>query len=281
MKETIELLATRKLTNGARVLRQYVNKGLNKAIAKAYKMKTSVVVWKGISLLDNETPIMVTMSGFAKDSENSKTGAMVQVAILPIFTKPFDNYKAASPSVCGDCKYNGGNGCYVNWSNLTSHWKSTKGQNPIDMSLSQELVKGLEVRLGSAGDPAAVPVWVWQELLKYAKSFTGYTHQWRTEHEYKDICMASVDSALERQQAIDKGWNTFLVYDDVEPTEGIRCLASSDKTDKDGLPYQCITCMACSGKGNNKHINEKLHGATNTLHAARKARAYAYFQVAK
>jgi len=83
MKDTIEMIASRKLTNGARVLRQYVNKGLNKAIAKAYKLKdSSVVVWKGISLLDNETPIMVTLSGFAKDSDNAKTGAMVQVAIL-------------------------------------------------------------------------------------------------------------------------------------------------------------------------------------------------------
>ena len=275
MKDTIELIAQRKLTNGARLLRQHINKGLNKAIAKAYKMKdTSVVVWKGISLLDNETPIMVTLSGFAKDSDNSKTGAMCQVAILPIHTKPSDNYRQGSPSVCGDCKYNGGNGCYVSWHNLTSHWNSTKGQTPIDMSLSQELVKGLEVRLGSAGDPAAVPVWVWQELLRYAHSFTGYTHQWSTTHgqQYKDICMASVDSTEERQQAIDKGWNTFLVYDDVEPDVGIRCLASSDKTDKDGLPYQCITCMACNGKGK-KHINEKLHGATNTIYAARKARA--------
>lgn len=273
MKDTIELIAQRKLTNGARVLRQYVNKGLNKAISKAYKMKDSVVVWKGISLLDNETPIMVTLSGFAKDSDNAKTGAMVQVAILPIHQKPSDNYRQGSPSVCGDCKYNGG-GCYVNWSNLTSHWNATRSQTPIDMALSQELVKGLEVRVGSAGDPAAVPVWVWQQLIEHAHSFTGYTHQWRTTHgqQYKCLCMASVDSTEERQQAIQLGWNTFLVYDDVEPTEGIRCLASSDKTDKDGLPYQCITCMACNGKGK-KHINEKLHGATNTMHAARKARA--------
>ena len=35
----------------------------------------------------------------------------------------------------------------------------------------------LPVRIGSYGDPAAVPTRVWAELVRYAKNWTGYTHQ--------------------------------------------------------------------------------------------------------
>jgi hypothetical protein len=38
---------------------------------------------------------------------------------------------------------------------------------------------GRLVRLGSYGDPAAVPVWVWQAVMKQADGGTGYTHQWK------------------------------------------------------------------------------------------------------
>lgn len=274
MNEIVDILMQRKLTTGSRILRQSINKGLNRALAKAFKLRdTSVVVWKGTSRLDGQTPIMVTMSGYTRDSENAKTGGMIQVAILPVHVKPIDCYKEGSPAVCGDCKYNGNNGCYVSWANLGSHWNGTRNQTPIDMSLASEICRGLEVRVGSAGDPTAVPLEVWEKLLEHSHGFTSYTHQWRRDdmQEFKKLCMASVDCEEEREAAIKRGWNTFLVYDEEEPQFGVRCLASSGVKDRNGLDYQCISCMACSGKGS-KHIVEKLHGATNTLHAARRVR---------
>lgn len=53
----------------------------------------------------------------------------------------------------------------------------------IDMTVHKGMwwnyIGPLTVRIGSYGDPAAVPTRVWEELVKNARNFTGYTHQWR------------------------------------------------------------------------------------------------------
>ena len=277
MFNTIKAIANSKHTQGSYIVRNLVNKGLNKAIVKALKYKETLVLYKGISLLDDETPIMVVMSGFKKDSNNKKTGSLVQLYILPVHDTPKDTYFAGSKAVCGDCKYNGNNGCYVRWSNLGSLWRAAKNQSAIPMSLSKEFLRGLRVRVGAAGDPAAVPTSVWSELLSTCENFTGYTHQWNKE-QYQDmqgLFMASVDNARENVKARALGWSTFFVTDseDEAKKEGTRCLASAGKTDIHGLPTTCSTCMLCNGKSRNqKTITEVLHGASNTLHKARKAR---------
>ena len=145
------------------------------------------------------------------------------------------------------------------------------------MTLSKEFLRGLRVRVGAAGDPAAVPSSVWSELLSTCENFTGYTHQWDKE-QYQDLqglFLASVDNARENEKARALGWSTFFVTDSEEEAkqEGTRCLASAGKTDTNGLPTTCASCMLCNGKSRKqKTITEVLHGATNTQHAARKAR---------
>tara|TARA_R100001480_G_scaffold150812_4_gene151739 strand:+ start:4096 stop:4935 length:840 start_codon:yes stop_codon:yes gene_type:complete len=277
MFNTIKAIANSKHTTGPFIVRNLVNKGLNKAITKALKYKETLVLYKGISLLDNETPIMVVMSGFTKDSTNGKTGPLVQLYILPVHETPKDIYFSGSSAVCGDCKYNGNNGCYVRWSNLGSVWKSAKSQSAIPMTLSKEFLRGLRVRVGAAGDPAAVPVSVWSKLLSTCENYTGYTHQWNKPEyqDMQDLFMASVDNARENEKARALGWNTFFVTDNEKEAkeEGIRCLASTDKKDMHGLPMTCSTCMLCNGKSRRqKTITEVLHGATNTQHKARIAR---------
>ena len=285
MFNTIKAIANSKHTTGPFIVRNLVNKGLNKAITKALKYKETLVLYKGISLLDNETPIMVVMSGFTKDSSNAKTGPLVQLYILPIHETPKDTYYGTYKngglvpsrfSVCGDCRYNGNNGCYVRWSHLESLWKSSKTQSAIPMSLSKEFLRGLRVRVGAAGDPAAVPASVWSELLSSCENFTGYTHQWN-KPEYQDLqglFMASVDNARENEKAHALGWSSFFVTDsEDEAKQGTRCLASAGKTDSNGLPTTCASCMLCNGKSRKqKTITEVLHGASNTVHKARKAR---------
>ena len=278
MFNTIKAIANSKHTTGPFIVRNLVNKGLNKAITKALKYKETLVLYKGISQLDNETPIMVVMSGFTKDSNNTKTGPLVQLYILPVHETPKDIYFSGSKAVCGDCKYNGNNGCYVRWSNLGSIWKSAKNQAAIPMTLSKEFLRGLRVRVGAAGDPAAVPSSVWSELLSTCENFTGYTHQWN-KPEFKDLqglFLASVDNATENLKAHVVGWSTFFVTDSKEQAkkEGTRCLASAGKTDSHGLPTTCASCMLCNGKSRKqKTITEVLHGASNTVHKARKARS--------
>ena len=276
MFNTIKSIANSKHTSGPFIVRNLVNKGLNKAITKALKYKETLVLYKGISLLDGETPIMVVMSGFTKDSTNGKTGPLVQLYILPVHEKPKDTYFSGSRAVCGDCKYNGNNGCYVRWSNLGSIWRSAKNQAAIPMTLSKEFLRGLRVRVGAAGDPAAVPSSVWSELLSTCENFTGYTHQWNKEEyqDLQDLFMASVDNARENEKAHALGWSTFFVTDsEDEAKQSTRCLASAGKTDSNGLPTTCASCMLCNGKSRKqKTITEVLHGASNTVHKARKAR---------
>jgi hypothetical protein len=277
MFNTIKAIANSKHTQTPFIVRNLVNKGLNKAIVKALKYKETLVLYKGISLLDNETPIMIVMSGFTKDSSNQKTGPLVQLYILPIHDSPKDTYFSGSKSVCGDCKYNGNNGCYVRWSHLTSIWKSAKSQAAIPMTLSKEFLRGLRVRVGAAGDPASVDAQVWSQLLSTCENYTGYTHQWDKPkyQNLQSLFMASVDNARENEKAFSLGWSTFFVTDNEEEAqeEGLRCLASAGKTDAHGLPTTCATCMLCNGKSiKQKTITEVIHGATNTLYAARKAR---------
>jgi|11BtaG_2_1085332.scaffolds.fasta_scaffold00428_3 hypothetical protein len=279
MFNTITAIAKSKHTTTPFIIRNLVNKGLNKAIVKALKYKETLVLYKGISLLDNETPIMVVMSGFTKDSSNQKTGPLVQLYILPIHDSPKDTYFSGSKSVCGDCKYNGNNGCYVRWSHLSATWKSAKSQAAIPMTLSKEFLSGLRVRVGAAGDPAAVHAHVWHELLSTCDNYTGYTHQWDKPkyQNLKDLFLASVDNARENEKAHALGWSTFFVTDNEEEAqeEGVRCLASAGNTDNHGLPTTCATCMLCNGKSiRQKTITEVIHGASNTKHKARKARTH-------
>lgn len=268
-------ISARKMSKGAFIVRNHINKGLNRALAKVLKYKGSLVLYKGISLLDNETPIMVVMTGYSKDSTNEKTGALVQLYILPVHILPRDAYTSGSKSVCGDCRYNGNNGCYVRWSHLKGLWNSAKRQPTIPMNHAREFIKGLRVRVGAAGDPAAVPFSFWNELLSSCESHTGYTHQWNKEQfqNLSRLFVASTDSKEETREANAKGWNVFEVIDNEEPSkDSILCLATDTTKSKDGLPFTCSTCMMCNGKGKGKNIHVQLHGATNTLSKARKAR---------
>ena len=275
-RNVIDAIASKKMIKGAFILRNLVNKGLNKAISKSLKMKDSIVIYKGISLLDNETPIMVVMSGYNKDSKNEKTGPLVQLYILPIDILPKDAYQSGSKSVCGDCKYNGNNGCYVRWSHLKSLWNSARKQNPVSMRIAKELIKGLRVRVGAAGDPAAIPFSFWNSLLSGCENHTGYTHQWDKDEfsSLSSLFVASTDSKDETRRANEKGWSTFEVIDNEEPSaSSILCLATDTTKTKNGLPFDCASCMGCNGKGKQKNWYVKLHGATNTVAKARKARS--------
>ena len=271
----IASIASRKMTSGAFILRNLVNKGLNKAISKTLKLKNSIVLYKGISLLDDETPIMVVMSGYNKDSTNDKTGPLVQLYILPIDILPRDAYTSGSKAVCGDCKYNGNNGCYVRWSHLKGIWSSARSQPYIPRYLAKEFLRGLRVRVGAAGDPAAIPFSFWKDILSTCENFTGYTHQWDNPvyQDLSSLFVASTDSKEETQRAQEKGWNTFEVVDNESPSEdSILCLATDTTKQIHGLPFTCASCMACNGKGKKK-VHVQLHGATSTVYKARLARS--------
>ncbi len=107
----------------------------------------------------------------------------------------------------------------------------------------------LGLRVGSYGDPAAVPVSVWRSLLEAAPWHTGYTHAWRGFAEFRGLLMASVDSGSEAGEAVAGGWEYFRVAPrgDRQRMRGeARCPAAVES----GQRVTCATCpIQCNGKG--------------------------------
>jgi hypothetical protein len=101
------------------------------------------------------------------------------------------------------------------------------------------------VRIGTYGDPAAVPIAVWRAYTARAAHWTGYTHQWRKALELRPLCMASVDNAAERSEAMALGWRTFRVrvHNEALLEQEFVCPASAEA----GKKLTCQQCNRCGG----------------------------------
>lgn len=207
-----------------------------------------VIIYKGPSVIDNED-IVVIATGLRRSSRNKKTGKIIQTWIMRENQNPVEAHNDGNDvSVCGDCKARYFGSCYVNLAHGPYNvWMGYKrGSYNMATPESLEFFRDEFVRFGSYGDPAAVPIQVWQSLLPVISGWTGYTHQWRTcDPAYKQLCMASCDLKSEADRARDKGWKPFLVLganDDV-PDSYFICPASEEG----GKKIDCERCGACRG----------------------------------
>ncbi|QOC54178.1 hypothetical protein [Caulobacter vibrioides] len=229
---------------------------------------SGLILYRGPSLLDG-APIVVVATGLGRSSRNEKTGDMVQTWIIRDDVRPDHAAKSGDDaSVCGDCPHrpvNAGS-CYVKtFQAPLSVWNAVhRGVYPTadDAGAVSDAGAGRMVRLGSYGDPAAVPVWVWEALTARAKGWTGYTHQWRVAPALKALCMASVDDFAEAVTARAQGWRTFRVRtagEALEPREFI-CPASAEA----GQKTDCASCRACMGTDAKAKASPVIvaHGAT-------------------
>ena len=220
------------------------------------------VVWRGASQINGEEIVLI-LSGLTKDSANGKTGHMIQAWILPadkIMKDGKERFELMAESVCGTCSHSSRefNTCYVKWWEAPlASWRYAINNEPIPLNIAVELVRDRGLRCGAAGDPAAVPMWVWRDLTGSAKYWTAYTHLWNDERfqDYKSFCMASVDCIEEEMAAKQLGWLFFRVGDKDTymgrsdkynglgfETSGIQCLATDSRLEK-----TCATCKLCSG----------------------------------
>lgn len=248
-------------------------------------MKASIVIYRGPSMLDG-APIVVLAS---VGSSNIKTGAMVQTWILRADVPPVDASKrSVDSSVCGQCprRHSLGGDCYVQpWQAPRSVWDSwdrqgRPGENWADQSQilalqADALAYGL--RLGSYGDPAAVPYTVWQDLIDALQpsKVVGYTHQWQvfadrsfdpsvTRDHYiwlRDHVMASCDTAAEAADARFLGWRTFTAIPagTTPPEKSIQCPAT--RAENPLNCYQCGVCDGSQGRPNRASVYLAEHGA--------------------
>lgn len=231
------------------------------------------IIYEGASLINGESIVVVATWG----TRNPKTGDMVQTWILPADTPPVDAVKTgADEAVCGDCKHRpvNGNSCYVNVFHApravyARYQRGGYERVALNSAGMRRLTENKTVRIGSYGDPAAVPVKVWRSLLKHAAGHTSYTHQWRRSDRntqaLKAFTMASVDSVAEQMDAQMAGWRTFRVRrEDENVLRGeIMCPASEEA----GKRRTCSTCTACRGVG--EVASRGFRGVAIVAHGAR------------
>lgn len=241
-------------------------------------MSTSAILYRGPSMLDGK-PIVVVATGIAgRNSRNEKTGGLIQTWILRDDLSPVDAVKTGEDaSICGDCPHRGeivdgrnvGRSCYVTvFQAPLSVWKAAQrgvyGEIASDLGAIGE---GRKVRLGSYGDPAAVPFAVWQALLSRALGSTGYTHQWKLFPALAAYCMASCDSEADRIMANALGFRTFRVRREDEPRleKEVICPASKEA----GMKTNCALCLACGGHAAKAKADVVIvaHGASNMTRA--------------
>lgn len=238
-------------------------------------MKNSII-YQGASLIDG-APIVAIAVGLDTASANSKTGALVQTYIIRPDLDPLAAVAAGADfSICGTCPHRGHNGkgrtCYVNLGQgaLSVYGAFTRGRYPMADNLAA-LGRGRIVRLGTYGDPAAVPVEIWRELVRDAVAFTGYTHRWRDCESLRGLCMASVDNEAEAREAAAMGWRYFRVaMPNHAPRTGTEraCPASKEA----GKLTTCAECRACNGTatGRRASIVIQAHGSAPVMANIRK-----------
>jgi hypothetical protein len=239
---------------------------LPKPAAPKAKKPAGYIIYRGASMLDGAPIVVVALT----NSTNVKTGNMVQTYILVDNGRsPVDNARELlDSSICGDCKHRRGLGgaCYVNLGQGARAVAAAivAGNYPADILAAQNAAAGRMVRLGTYGDPAAVPANIWRTLLAKAGGHTGYSHQWQSGKAGADImalCMASADNAAERAAAKAAGYRTFRVRaaNEAMAAGEFICPASEEA----GRRKLCGECGACDGGINSRRADPVIivHGS--------------------
>jgi len=235
----------------------------------------SYVIYDGPSLIDGKPIVAIAQV----KSGNRKTGNMVQTWILRSDMDPITASRTGEDSsICGDCPHKGmpsdkatgwaiGRSCYVNLlfapngvykAYKRGSYPIAKGHNAI-----RAIGLGMGVRLGSYGDPMAVPEYVWRSLTSAAEYVTAYTHGANT---MPDMVMTSADNATQAHEAWGKGERTFRVIsalDKIIKGKEILCPASEEAKEISGKTVTCAACKLCGGNSvKAKSVAIVAHGAS-------------------
>jgi hypothetical protein len=217
------------------------------------------IIYRGPSLL-NGKPIVVVAS---YSERNRKTGGMVQTYILSDEVEPVTASRTgADASICGDCPLRGianpakdkgqadKRACYVTLIHgpATTYRAVQRGVYPLALDAEAQAAIGFgrSVRIGTYGDPAAVPLHVWEALTMRAKGWTAYTHQWLHHFDALTYAMASVESLTAAKYVWARNGRTFRLVRsvaEVDLSREVLCPASAEG----GKRTTCADCMLCSG----------------------------------
>lgn len=239
---------------------------------------TGTVLWEGSSQLTGEP--VACIATFRTD--NAHTGPMVQSWIIASNVDPITAVKTgADEAVCGDCPLRGvakgdrweSRGCHIvplhGPQGVYRRYVAGLYPRATEAILRRHLTQQM-LRMGTYGDPVAVPHAQWEWALGFARGHTGYTHAWRLPiaQQYRYSCMASVECEADAREAVRMGWRYFRIR---RATDRVaRGEAICPKSDEAGATTNCFLCGACDGwrRKGQSNIVIIAHGSRPSLAAA-------------
>lgn len=235
-------------------------KALTGALAPRHhgKPANGVVLYDGPSVITGH-PIVAIATCLIRKSQNAKTAALVQTYILAKENDPVRALQTGrDEDVCGSCPHRPGwrddgsmimPSCYVGVGQAPrTVWRAFRAGKYPSFNPEEHLALFAmrKLRLGTYGDPAAVPLSVWEQVVSVAEKSIGFTHQWRSaDRRLADLCMASVESVEDRRRAASLGYRTFRIRLPGQPLDAGQFVCPA--SDEARWRRTCEACMACSG----------------------------------
>jgi hypothetical protein len=249
-------------------------------------MKTTVqnrIIYRGPSMIDG-SPIVCIVTGLSSGSVNGKTGAMLQTWILSDNGQsPIEASRSGQDvSVCGTCVHRGtaapskttgwanGRTCYVALQKAPTQVYRAYKRGSYTMSTieeTSELGRDRMVRLGSYGDPAALPHAIFRSLISRSTGHTGYSHGRGASVDYENL-MVSADTKKQAQGYHLNNKRTFRVipvkqWQDKGKASLLKTEVLCPASKEAGQRATCETCRLCIGSSiRAKSIAIVAHGAS-------------------
>ena len=235
--------------------------------------RKTIILYQGASLINGQPIVALAQS----DSTNSKTGNMIQTFILDATVDPLEASRTGrDSSICGSCPHRGtpnnndkgqatNRTCYVTLAHAPlgkykAYKKGVYGTKTATLKEIESFGSLQGVRLGTYGDPCAVPNDIWQALTSKALYSTAYTHA--AINPMPESIMTSTDNLKQSVDAWGRNERTFRVISHVDQLykrREILCPASEEM----GKRATCASCKLCGGASvNAKSIAIVAHGTS-------------------
>ena len=235
--------------------------------------RKTIILYQGASLINGQSIVALAQS----DSTNKKTGNMLQTYILDATTDPITASRTGlDASICGSCPHRGtpnnnekgqatNRTCYVTLAHAPlgkykAYKKGVYGTKTATLKEIESFGSLQGVRLGTYGDPCAVPNDIWKALTSKALYSTAYTHA--AINPMPESIMTSTDNLKQSMDAWGRNERTFRVISSIDQLykrREILCPASEEM----GKRATCASCKLCGGSSiNAKNIAIVAHGTS-------------------
>jgi hypothetical protein len=235
--------------------------------------RETIILYQGASLINGQPIVALAQS----DSTNKKTGNMLQTFILDSTVDPLEASRTGrDESICGSCPHRGtpnnndkgqatDRTCYVTLAHAPlgkykAYKKGVYGTKTATLKEIESFGSLQGVRLGTYGDPCAVPNDIWKALTSKALYSTAYTHA--AINPMPESIMTSTDNLKQSVDAWSRNERTFRVISHVDQLykrREVLCPASEEM----GKRATCASCKLCGGASvNAKSIAIVAHGTS-------------------